>query len=116
MSGLIVLILLLLSNAVLLMHPSLMGEAMPFIHMMRSFGKVGYYLGAVCLYLAILSTLTACLRGLGRKPYALLGIGFIGLLGFEGVVGKTYPLLGGACFLMLTMAKFTNSVSGPFIS
>lgn len=116
MSGLIVLILLLLSNAVLMRHPSLMGEAMPFIHMMRNFGKVGYYLGATCLYLAILSTLTACLRGLGRKPYMVMGIVCIGLMGFEGVVEKAYPLLGGACFLMLTIAKFTNSVSGPFIS
>lgn len=114
--GMAIMLLLLLGNAVLMRHPALMGELMPFISMMRNYGKFGYFLGAACLYLAILSTLTACLRGLGRRVYAVLGIILIAMLGFDGVVEKAYPILGGACFLMLVVAKFTNSISGPFIS
>lgn len=115
-SGLLILTLLFLGNAVLLKHPALISEAMPFVSLMRSYGKLGYYLGAMSLFLAILSTLTACLRGLARKPQAVIGVIAVALLGFHDVVEKAYPLLGGACMLMLMLAKFTNYFSGPFIS
>lgn len=115
-AGGIILMLLLLGNAVLLRHPALLSEEMPFIRMMNSFGAFGYYLGAVSLYLAILSTLTACLRGLGGGVLPVIGVVFVSLLGFTGVVEIAYPMLGGGCFLMLTAAKFTNSFRKPFFS
>ncbi len=115
-AGLLILCLLLLGNTVLLRHPALQGEAMPFIRMLTNFGKFGYYLGSACLYLAILSTLTACLRGLGRRPVFSAGIILVALLGFTGVVEIAYPLLGSGCFLLLVAAKFTNSAPGSFIS
>lgn len=112
----IILLLLLMGNAVLLRHPALLGEPMPFIRMLQSFGKPGYYLGALSLYLAILSTLTACLRGLGGGVLPLGGVFLAALLGFTGVVERAYPILGGGCLMMLAAAKFTNSSGKAFIS
>ena len=115
-AGMVVLLLLLLGNLVLLRHPALIGETMPFIRMLSGLGQAGYYLGAICLYLAVLSTLTACLRGLGRGWLSVLTVGIISLFGFSGVVEMVYPLLGGGCCLMLVTAKFTNWVSKAFHS
>lgn len=113
-AGAIFMILLLACNAVLLRNPALLHEAMPFIGMMQRIGNSGYYLGAVSLYLAILSTLTACLRGLGHKWYAAAGITAVALLGFSGVVEVAYPVVGTACLCMLAAAKFTNCSRKPF--
>lgn len=115
-AGGVTVLLLLLGNGVLLRHPALLGKPMPFISMVSHLGKPGFWLGAACLYLAILSTLTACMRGLGRKLYPLFAIGLIAMLGFTGVVEVAYPLLGGGCFLMLAAAKFRNCFANPFHS
>ncbi len=115
-SAIVMLGLLLLGNAVLQRHPALMAEPMPFIRMMAQYGKLGHFLGAVSLYLAILSTLTACLRGLGRGLLPAAAVAAVALLGFTGVVEVVYPLLGGGCLLMMLAAKFTNSSQKPFIS
>lgn len=116
LAGGIIAVLLMLGNGVLLKHPALMAEELPFIRMMSDFGKVGYMLGAVSLYLAILSTLTACFRGLGRGILPLVCILAASLLGFSGVVDVVYPLLGGGCCLFLAAAKFTNSCRKAFNS
>lgn len=116
MAGLLILLLLLLGNAVLLRHPALLMEPMPFLKMLQAFGKPGYYLGGVSLYLAILSTLTACMRGLKGGMLSGAGILLVSLLGFTGVVEIAYPLLGGGCFLMLLAAKLMNSCPNPFHS
>lgn len=113
-AGVIFMVLLLAGNAVLLRHPVLLHEALPFICMMQRIGKSGYYLGAASLYLAILSTLTACLRGLGRRWYAAAGITAVAMLGFSGVVEVVYPVVGAACLCLLTAAKFTNCSQRPF--
>lgn len=115
-AGGMMLCLLLLGNAVLLRHPALIGESMPFLLLMNRFGKLGYVLGGISLYLAILSTLTACLRGLRGTVLPMLGIVLVSSLGFTGVVEVAYPLLGGGCFLMLMAAKFMNCFSPPFHS
>ena len=110
----IMLCLLLLGNAVLLRHPALMGEPMPFLRMMGSHGRFGYWLGAISLYLAILSTLTACFRGLPGTVLPVLGISLVSALGFTGVVERVYPVLGGSCFLLLLAAKCVNCAATPF--
>lgn len=110
----IMLCLLMLGNAVLLRHPALMGESMPFLRMMGSYGKLGYWLGAISLYLAILSTLTACLRGLPGTLLPVLGITLVSAMGFTGVVERVYPVLGGGCFLLLLAAKCMNCGAPPF--
>lgn len=115
-AGIVILLLLLLGNAVLQRHSALMSEQMPFLRMLSGYGQFGYCLGALSLYLAILSTLTACLRGLPGNWLPPVGIISVSLLGFTGVVTWAYPLLGGGCFVMLLAAKFTNCSSNPFHS
>ncbi len=107
---------LMLGNAVLLRHPALIGEPLPFVRMMAAWGKPGFWLSAVCIYLAVLSTLTACIRGLSGSVLTFVGIMGIALCGFSSVVSIAYPLLGGACFGMLLLAKFSDSHINPFHS
>lgn len=109
-------VLLLLGHGVLLRHSALLAESMPFIRLTAPLGRPGYVLGACCMYLAILSTLTAVLRGLKRRLLPIFCVAWISLFGFAGVVETVYPLLGGGCLLYLAAAKFTNSARRPFIS
>lgn len=115
-AGGIILLLLLLGNGVLLRHLALLSEEMPFIRMMSAYGKLGYYTSAACLYLAVLSTLTACVRSLGTRVLPLLIMLVTAILGFTSVVEWLYPLIGGGCMLMLIAAKFMNSSGKPFLS
>ncbi len=115
-AGVLILAILFLGNAVLLRHNVLLGEAMPFLKMMQNFGRMGYWLGASGLYLAILSTLTACIRGLNGRILPCIGIATVSLLGFSGVVEQVYPALGGLCFVVLAAAKFLNWPTKSFHS
>lgn len=108
--------ILLLGHGVLLRHPALLTEPMPFIRLMASLGRPGFVMGACNMYLAILSTLTAALRALKRRALPILGIAAVSVLGFSDVVETVYPLLGGGCLLWLGAAKFRNSAGRPFIS
>lgn len=115
-AALLLCVLLLLGHAALLRHPALLGEPMPFIRLTASLGRTGHLLGACSMYLAILSTLTCCLRGLEGHRGLSAGVIAVSLLGFSGVVEAVYPLLGGVCLLWLSAAKFTNSTARSFIS
>ena len=106
-AGLLIMCILLLGNAVLLRHPALIGEAMPFLKMMNALGKGGYCLYSISLYLAILSTLTACMRSVKGELLSLLGIAAVSAMGFEGVVEAVYPMLRGCCFILLLAAKWS---------
>lgn len=113
-----VLILLMLLLGMLLMqrHKALMGEAMPFLLMMKQFGAGGYIGFIICLYLAVLSTLTACIRAVQGRAFPMAGILLVSCGGFGGVVNLMYPLLGGGCCIMLLLAKITNYLASPFLS
>lgn len=109
---LILAVLLLCGNAVLMRHSALRGESLPFIRLTASLGKAGYVLGGVSLYLAVLTTLAASLRGLeallpkGRQ-WRIGGAAAIALAagtGFEKMVAVAYPFLGGGCFILLMAA------------
>lgn len=96
-----------LGNAVILRHPALLGAPLPFIALLGAWGRWGQALGAMALYLAVLTTLVACLRGLKALlcwQWSLCLPVAVALLGFTGAVDGLYPLLGGGCFLLL-MAK-----------
>lgn len=97
-------------------HAALMGDAMPFLLMMKQFGTVGYIGFILCLYLAVLSTLTACIRAVRGRIWPMLGILLVSCGGFGEVVSLLYPLLGGACCIMLLLAKIMNYSAGPFLS
>lgn len=105
-------LLLMLGNAVLLRHPALIGEPLPYIRLMAQLGQLGYALGALALYLAILSTLTVCLRALGEMRLCVCGALLTALCGFSGVVDRGYPLLGGACALMLLAMRIAARRKG----
>ena len=110
-------------NAALMAHGAEMQyEALPVVRLLHGYGKMGYYLSALVLYLAVASTLIAVLgtcQGLlkGRFPRAggaaagLMAAG-IGLLGFERIVSAAYPVLGFICFVLLALPK--GGRIGPF--
>lgn len=107
--------MLALGNVVLLRNPVLLSEPMPFLAAVRTWGRLGYLLYAVCLYLAILSTLTACTKGL-HSVGAVVMMALMSQLSFSGVVDVLYPVLGGGCFVLLVCAKFSKTGSRPFHS
>ena len=113
-----ILILLMLLLGMLLMqrHAALMGEVMPFLLLMKQFGAGGYIGFIICLYLAVLSTLTACIRAVCGRAWPMAGIMLVSCGGFSEAVALLYPLLGGVCCIMLLLAKITNSFAGSFLS
>ena len=107
--------LVVLGTALLLKAPELIYEPMPFLKAVGSWGKTGYVVFALCLYLSILSTLTACFKGV-KSMFEMLAVIALSQFGFTGVVDQLYPLLGTGCFLMLVCAKFAKTGSSPFHS
>lgn len=103
-------VLLACGNAVLLRHAALQEAQLPFVMLLSGWGKAGYVLGGAALYLAALTTLVACLRGLklllpGHMGAAVVGVALLSLSGLEGMVGVAYPVLGGGCFLLLVASQ-----------
>lgn len=100
-----------LANAVLLRHgASVERSALPFVALSMRLGRVGYALCAAVLGLAVLSTLTAAMRALrgslrlpARACDAVCAACCVlcGALGFDRLIGRGYPLLGGACAVFL---------------
>lgn len=100
-----------LANAVLLRHgASVERSALPFVALSMRLGRVGYALCAAVLGLAVLSTLTAAMRALRGSlrlsaraaDAACAGCCVLcGALGFDRLIGRGYPLLGGACAVFL---------------
>ena len=110
------LLMLWLGQALLKRNAGLMGEAMPFLALMKEFGNVGYAGFIICLYLAVLSTLTACIRSINGHLPLMAGIVLVSVGGFGEAVNRLYPILGGACCIMLIIAKITNSLASSFLS
>ncbi|MBE5797204.1 MAG: hypothetical protein E7327_07495 [Clostridiales bacterium] len=103
--------LLAAGNALLLRHPALVGEALPFVRMTAAMGPAGYLLSAASLYFSILTTLTVCIRSSGGRAWPLVGIVLTALLGFSGVVDAVYPLLGGVCAAMLALMHLQQKIT-----
>lgn len=116
LTALILGVLLAGGNALLMRHSALRGEAMPFIRLLSAYGKTGYYLGGAAMYLAVLTSACAALRGLwvtlpeGRRTraMALMGMLLCAGLGFSGVVERVYPLLGAGCLGLMTAALLSR--------
>lgn len=96
-------------NAVCLRHPALLGEEMPFVLLMNRAGAIGFWLAAAALYLAVLSTLTVCIRSTGGKALPTAAIILTAMMGFSGVVDAAYPVLGGACAATLLAMRLSRS-------
>ena len=102
--------------AVFQRNPGIIDAPMPFVKLLNRFGIWGYLLSACCLYTAALSTLTSCLRMLGRSVWSISVIILVASLGFTRIVDLMYTTLGGACALIILMAKFRNCSRKAFIS
>ncbi|MGN0746337.1 MAG: hypothetical protein ACI4ML_06670 [Aristaeellaceae bacterium] len=106
-------LLLIGGNGLLMRHSALRGETMPFIHLLTAYGRAGYVLGGSAMYLAVLTTACASLRGLwtlggGRRWRGIAALGMLACAGagFTGTVGKAYPVLGAGCLVLLCAAIF----------
>ncbi len=104
--------LLSLGNVVLLRQPQLIDAALPMVMLLNAFGKVGFWLAIVGLYLAVYTTLMAVARGMiniigpckpGWLGFALTGVLFLvfAVIGFDRLVGVIYPALGIMCLFLL---------------
>lgn len=99
--------LLVLGNAVMLRHPALMGDALPMIRLLGQFGRAGYVLGALSLWLSAMSTLMACLTGLRRWGWwPLIAMASVAAMGFSAAVERIYPMLGGGCMALMAAARW----------
>lgn len=109
-------VLLLLYDRALMPHTAEVGDApLPLVLLLRAYGTEGYYLSAVVLYLAVITTLIAVLRALRngmarlfpRFGTAITGIttAAVSLCGFERIVATVYPTLGLLCFLLFACKK-----------
>lgn len=96
-----------LGNLLLLRQPLLLHAALPLVQLTAAFGKVGFYGCCAVMLLAVLTTLIAALRDLDAllpPRWRALGpaaAAAVALLGFEGIVARVYPALGGLCAVML---------------
>ncbi len=118
----LLLVLLLLGNGLMLRNPGVWGSELPLIALLAQLGRPGQLLGAAALYVAMLTTLLACLRGLRSMlpehrdvPGLFLPpllIALLSLVGFRGMVGKVYPALGAACLFILCTALHTAEKTG----
>lgn len=126
MAGGLLLLLLLGANAVLTRHLAAVGNAaLPIVMIARALGAPGYWLCVAALSLAVMSTLIALIRTLARmlEPRLPSAAGSLlsvllpcaaGLIGFQNLVGRLYPLLGAASTLLfLAMIARTLPVRTP---
>ena len=108
--------LLALCNQALLPHAEEMGAAsLPTVFLMKAYGKFGFYYSAIVLYLAVITTLIAVLRGMNTvlkpfTPYSALFSGMLvaaaSLIGFQEIVKTAYPALGWAYLFWLGLNYF----------
>ncbi|MBR1584697.1 MAG: hypothetical protein IJ662_04080 [Clostridia bacterium] len=114
-AGALIALLLALGNAALLPHlRALRDQPLPFVQLLRGYGKTGFYLAAAVLYLAVVTTLIAVCRGAlagmegwrGRHKKISVGLiaALIGLSGFENIVATVYPALGLVSLLLFLLA------------
>ncbi len=118
-SGLIFGSLLALGNGALLPYRTeLHSAALPMVMLLRNYGKAGFYLSALVLYLAVATTLIACLRGMqallpGKRKdiWAALIAAMGALMGFQDIVAKIYPVLGWLCLMSLLVPSILKKFS-----
>ena len=95
-----------------------MQSALPFVFLLRGYGKTGFYLAAALLYFASLSTLAAILRALLRqasvraprygRTLVFLCVLLTALMGLQALVENLYPILGLICFISIIIKLIRN--------
>ena len=116
-AGLLLGMVLALGNGALLRHNDIaVGAPLPVVALLRAYGKAGFYLAAAVLYLAVVTTLLASLRGLcalllphfpsRAKTLSALAAAAVSLMGFENIVAGAYPALGWLSLLLIFLPAF----------
>lgn len=107
--GLLLALLLFISNYLYLKHPELLLEPFPIVRLFAAYGRNGFVASVVLLYLAVFTTLVAivfALRGAmearvrSRTFSALLAMGLpvlVSLIGFAEIVDGLYAPIGLIC-------------------
>lgn len=117
-------LLLCMSNLLYLRHPEQLDAAFPIVELLRGFGRRGFVISVVLLYLSILTTLAAVLYALRDAAQshvespALQAIAAMGpplavsCVGFSGIVETLYAPIGIVClfavFLPLALRIFRD--------
>ena len=103
--------LLFFSNALYLMRPEKINSAFPIVELFSAYGRGGYLLCVLLLYLAILTTLIALVQSLrsglertvpmknSRVLLLFAAILLVSQFGFSGLVSRAYAPMGILCFL-----------------
>ena len=100
-------LLLSVSHALYARHPSLFEEAFPLVKLLAAFGRAGFGVSAVLMYLSVFTSLTAVLcalrSGLEAHLPRVAAIPALGLplavscIGFSGIVDGLYAPAGLVC-------------------
>lgn len=107
-----------LGNLLLLRQPMALHAPLPLAQLTASFGRAGFYGCCIVMLLAVLTTLMAALRGMDallpphRRALGPAAAAAVALLGFEGIVTRLYPALGGVCALMLLCPRTGKTAAG----
>lgn len=107
--GLLMISLLFISNHLYLKHPELMTETFPVVRLFINFGRTGYVMSVILLYLAVFSTLIAVVYALKMAISAhirsktlacavTLGSPLaVSAVGFMSIVDELYAPIGLLC-------------------
>ncbi len=118
--GGMMLVLMLASNQLYQRHPEWMEGAFPIVQVMSGFGRLGFWLSASLIYLAVFTSLTAVLCALRSAVKSMcIGMGLplvVSCIGFEGIVDGLYAPAGLLClalvFMPLARRKILTSGNG----
>lgn len=109
--GLVIAGLLGLSNALYNRHPELLDAAFPIVALLNGYGRQGFMLSVILLYLSIFTTLTAVILALRSamehfishpqlRCIVALGLPLmVSCAGFSGIVDQIYAPAGLLCLL-----------------
>lgn len=127
--GFLLLALLMLSHYLYLLHPELWNEAFPIVRLLSAYGRSGFLMSVLLLYLAIFTTLAAVLYGLreAAQDYIRHPLGRIALwagvplalscVGFARIVDQLYAPAGLICLIFvfgpLMLHRGKNSLDNP---
>ncbi len=105
-------VLLFLGNILFLKHPEVSDMVFPMVGLLARFGRAGYIISLLMMYLAVLTTLSAGLAALrsGLEVYFTSGISLMltvllplaaSCAGFDNLVDKWYAPEGLLCLLVV---------------
>lgn len=115
--------MLMMGNWVLLKHGELIDVTLPVVMLLNTYGKIGFFLSCILLYLAIVSTLIAVVQAIREmmrkrtedheKIFVYLVLLLAALAGFDQIVAIAYPSLGLICLIVLLFPQKKERLNQP---